>query len=254
MKTLEQIRLERIKKASSLKNPYPQLSEDIVTVKTAIGKTDQTVKISGRIISLRGHGKLIFVDLKDESGKIQLMFKQDLLKEKFNRLNLVDLGDFLYVTGRVGKSIRGEPSLFVEDYAIISKSIRPLPEKWHGLKDIEERYRQRYVDLLVNPGVKKIFLTRVKIVKLLRQFLDDHGFIEVETPVLQPVYGGASAKPFITHHNSLNADLYLRISDELYLKRLIVGGFEKVYEMGKDFRNEGMSRAHNPEFTQMEFY
>lgn len=213
------------------------------------------VEIVGRIFSLRGHGKLVFADIKDSTGQIQLMFKFDLLgKEGFKLLDLVDVGDFVYAKGEVGKSMRGEISVFVEKIKIISKSIRPLPEKWHGLQDIEERYRQRYVDLLLRDDVKKVFLERTKIVKLIRSFLDDSGFVEVETPILQPVYGGATARPFITHHNTLNEDLYLRISDELYLKRLIVGGFEKVYEIGKDFRNEGMDKSHNPEFTQVEFY
>jgi len=215
----------------------------------------KVVQVAGRVFSLRGHGKLIFADLKDQTGKIQLMFKFDEMDPKgFEDVNLIDMGDFIYVSGTVTKTVKGEVSILVSSFQFLAKSTHPLPEKWHGLKDVEERYRQRYVDLLTNEDVRKNFLTRTVVVQKLRSFLDKEGFIEVETPVLQLIYGGASAKPFITHHNVLDCDLFLRISDELYLKRLIVGGFEKVYEMGKDFRNEGMSRAHNPEFTMLEFY
>lgn len=259
MQTLDQIRQERIKKKQALEqqkiNPYPSFSDDRILIADARGKMDETVAVTGRIVSFRGHGQLVFSDLTDETGKIQLMFKSDILDKKaFENLNLIDVGDFLFVTGKVTKSIRGEISVLVDKYQFLSKSIRPLPDKWHGLKDVEERYRQRYVDLLVNPGIKEIFLIRTKIIILLRKFLDTQGFIEVETPILQPLYGGAYAKPFITHHNALDTDLYLRIADELYLKRLIVGGFEKVYEIGHDFRNEGLSKAHNPEFTMLEYY
>jgi lysyl-tRNA synthetase class 2 len=259
MSTLDSLRQERIKKRQLLEqkglNPYPAFTKKRNAIIDARKMMDQRVNIVGRIASMRGHGKLVFVDLNDESGKIQLMLKQDVLHQKsFDLLKLIDVGDFLYVSGSITKSIRGEISILVQSFEIISKSIRPLPEKWHGLKDLEERYRQRYVDLLVNPEVKTIFINRTKLIRLLRNYLDSHGFIEVETPVLQSIYGGASAKPFITHHNALDIDLFLRISDELYLKRLVVGGFEKVYEIGKDFRNEGISKAHNPEFTMLEFY
>lgn len=258
MHTLDTIRQERINKATAFKkngvNPYPTFFCKKIAVAAARDSLDKIVAVAGRIFSLRGHGKLIFADLKDESGKIQLMLKADLLGKSFDLIKLIDAGDFLLAEGKVTKTISGEISILVEKFQILTKAIRPLPEKWHGLKDVEERYRQRYVDLLVNDGIKEIFLVRSKVVQLLRKFLDENGFLEVETPVLQQIYGGASAKPFITHHNALDNDLYLRISDELYLKRLIVGGFEKVYEMGKDFRNEGISRAHNPEFTQVEFY
>jgi lysyl-tRNA synthetase class 2 len=216
---------------------------------------DKEVEVTGRVISVRGHGKLVFADLHDETGKIQLMLKSDVLDDKsFQLVELLNTGDFVYAKGIVTTTVKGEISVQANTFNFLTKAVHPLPEKWHGLKDIEERYRQRYVDLIVNPDVKTIFLTRTKIIKLLRHYMDDNGFVEVETPVLQPIYGGASANPFITHHKALDADLYLRISDELYLKRLIVGGFEKVYEMSKDFRNEGMSRAHNPEFTMLEFY
>jgi lysyl-tRNA synthetase class 2 len=259
MKTLNQIRGERIKKIEALvkqgKNPYPSICCKRIDIAQAREKMNEQVEVVGKIFSLRGHGGLIFADLKDVSGKIQLMFKADVIKpEIFENLKLLDVGDYLYVAGTVTKSVRGEISILVDDFQFLAKSVRPLPEKWHGLKDVEERYRQRYVDLLVNPGVKEIFLTRSKVIDLLREHLNKRGFIEVETPVLQPIYGGASANPFITHHSALDIDLYLRIADELYLKRLIVAGFEKVYEIGKDFRNEGFSRVHNPEFTQLEFY
>ena len=259
MSTLDRIRKERLEKIKKLEklgySAYGSFCCKKIDIKDALNKLGEKLELVGRIFSLRGHGKLIFADIRDETGKIQLMFKYDLAgSEVFELLNLVDVGDIIWAKGEIGKSIRGEVSLFVKEFRLLSKSIRPLPEKWHGLKDVEERYRQRYVDLLVNEEVRKVFLKRTKIVSLLRRYLDEHGFVEVETPILQPIYGGATAKPFITHHNALGVDLYLRIADELYLKRLVVGGFEKVYEIGKDFRNEGISRVHNPEFTQLEFY
>jgi len=258
MSTLDQLRQERINKANSLRqsgiNPYPTFFCNNITIASARNLLEKNVTVAGRIVSFRGHGKLIFADLKDESAKIQLMFKADVLDKNFEQLKSTDNGDFLLVDGKVTKTISGEITILVGKFQLLTKSIRPLPEKWHGLKDTEERYRQRYVDLLVNNNVKEIFLIRNQVIKLMRKFLDDHGFVEVETPVLQQVYGGASAKPFITHHNALDSDFYLRISDELYLKRLVVGGFEKVYELSKVFRNEGISRAHNPEFTMVEFY
>ncbi len=259
MSTLDRIRKERLEKIKQLErlgySAYASFCCKRTDVKAALSKLGKQVELVGRIFSRRGHGRLVFADLRDETGKIQLMFKYDLAGDKvFRLLKLLDVGDIVYAKGEVGKSMRGEISLFVQDFRILTKSLRPLPEKWHGLQDVEERYRQRYVDLLVNEEVRKVFLTRTKIIRLLRDFLDKHGFVEVETPILQPIYGGATAKPFITHHNALDMDLYLRIADELYLKRLIVGGFEKVYEIGKDFRNEGISRVHNPEFTQLEFY
>lgn len=259
MNSLEQLRHERLKKLNALrdmqKDPYPQYSGERIAVEQALQMMDKPVTVTGRIMSVRGHGRLLFCDLHDESGKIQLMVKADVMgDEQYKLFQIVDMGDFLAAKGTVTKTVKGEISVLVESFTILTKSIRPLPEKWHGLKDIEERYRQRYVDLLVNPDVKQIFLTRTKVVKMLREYLDKNGFIEVETPVLQPLYGGASANPFVTHHKALDIDLYLRISDELYLKRLIVGGFERVYELSKDFRNEGMSKAHNPEFSMLEFY
>ena len=259
MKSIDQMREERIKKIERLQElgyqSYPQFSGKRMTVAEARSQMDKEVEVTGRVISVRGHGKLVFADLYDETGKIQLMLKSDILDDKsFQLVELLNTGDFVYAKGTVTTTVKGEISVQANTFNFLTKAVHPLPEKWHGLKDIEERYRQRYVDLIVNPDVKTIFLTRTKIIKLLRQYMDDNGFVEVETPVLQPLYGGASANPFITHHKALDTDLYLRISDELYLKRLIVGGFEKVYEMSKDFRNEGMSRAHNPEFTMLEFY
>lgn len=213
------------------------------------------VCVAGRIMSMRGHGKIIFFDLRDESGTIQVVAKADQLESKyFSLIQLLDVGDFIEVSGLVDKTNAGEISVFATKMLMLTKSLRPLPSEWHGLKDIEDRYRQRYVDLNVNEGVKNIFYTRAKVIKFLRKFLDGNGFIEVETPALQPLYGGASAKPFTTHHNALDVDMFLRISDELYLKRMIVGGFDKVYEIAKDFRNEGIDKQHNPEFTMLEYY
>ena len=256
---LNEVQKQRLLKLQQIKdlrlNPYPQpdlSSKD--SVQKALESLGKIVLIAGRILSLRGHGNILFADLHDKTGKIQLFFEQKTLADKMSLTKLLDLGDILSAQGEVFATQAGETTIRVSEFQILTKNIRPLPEKWHGLKDIEERYRQRYVDLIVNPDSRKVFQTRTKILSSMRRFLDDHGFIEVETPILQPIYGGASAKPFITHHNTLDMDMYLRISDELYLKRLMVGGFEKVYEVSKDFRNEGVSRFHNPEFTQIEFY
>jgi len=253
---LQKQRLDKLAKIKSLgidAYPQPNLS-DKSTITDARESLDKSVLVAGRLMSLRGHGKILFADLHDQTGKIQLFFQEKVLVEKMNLTKLLDLGDIISVCGDVFKTQAGETTINVFKFEILAKNMRPLPEKWHGLQDIEERYRQRYVDLIVNPEVREVFKTRSKILTEMRRFLDDHGFLEVETPILQPVYGGASAKPFITHHNVLDMDMYLRISDELYLKRLIVGGFEKVYEVSRDFRNEGVSRFHNPEFTQIEFY
>jgi lysyl-tRNA synthetase class 2 len=253
---LQKQRLDKLAKIKSLNlqtYPQPDLS-DKSSVVEARESLDKSVLVAGRLMSLRGHGKILFADLHDQTGKIQLFFQEKVLGEKMDLTKLLDLGDIISVCGDVFKTQAGEVTINVFKFEILAKNLRPLPEKWHGLKDIEERYRQRYVDLIVNPETREVFKTRTKILSEMRHFLDDHGFLEVETPVLQPVYGGASAKPFTTHHNVLDMDMYLRISDELYLKRLIVGGFEKVYEVSRDFRNEGVSRFHNPEFTQIEFY
>jgi lysyl-tRNA synthetase class 2 len=200
-------------------------------------------------------GKAAFIDLQDGSGKIQVYFRSDELgKEKYDLIQDFDIGDFIGVSGSLFKTQSGEITLKVSDFAMLAKSIQPLPEKWHGLVDVEKRYRQRYLDLISNQTAKDIFLTRSHVIAAMRRFLDSRGFIEVETPVLHPIAGGARACPFITHHQALDQDLYLRIATELYLKRLIVGGFDKVYEIGRIFRNEGISTKHNPEFTMLESY
>ncbi|MCS7135111.1 MAG: lysine--tRNA ligase, partial [Candidatus Aenigmarchaeota archaeon] len=215
----------------------------------------ENVRIAGRIRSIRSHGKSTFMDLEDFTGRIQLFFSFETLSEKFYKIiKYLDVGDFIGVEGFIFKTQKGELSVWVKKFEVLAKSLRPLPSEWFGLKDVEARYRQRYVDLLMNPKVKEIFLTRTRVIELLREKLKSLGFIEVETPVLQPIAGGANARPFITYHNALGVNLYLRIATELYLKRLIVGGFEKVFEIGPDFRNEGIDTKHNPEFTMMEFY
>lgn len=212
------------------------------------------VAVAGRIMSKRGHGKIMFFDLQDMEGRIQIFARKDLLNEAYEDLKTYDIGDIVGVKGEVFKTQAGEVSVKATELVLLSKSLQILPEKWHGLKDQDLRYRQRYVDLIVNPEVKEVFLKRSVIIKAIREFLDGLGFLEVDTPILGTVAGGANARPFITHHNALDIDMQLRIANELFLKRLIVGGFDKVYEMGKMFRNEGMSPKHNPEFTNMELY
>ena len=216
---------------------------------------EKIVSVAGRIMSKRGHGKVMFIDLQDSKGKIQLFVKKDALgDEEYERFKSNDIGDIIGVSGEVFKTRTEEVSIRVSEATLLSKSLQILPEKFHGLKDPDLRYRQRYVDLIVNPEVKETFILRSKIIKAVREFLDNRGFIEVDTPILSTIAGGANARPFITHHNTLDIDMYLRIANELYLKRLIVGGFDKVYEMGKMFRNEGMDYKHNPEFTNIELY
>jgi lysyl-tRNA synthetase class 2 len=215
----------------------------------------QTVRLAGRLMTIRGHGKASFAHVMDMSGKIQLYFRQDVLGEaQYELFHLLDLGDVIGVDGVVFRTQKGEISVKVNAFEILAKSLKPLPEKWHGLKDMETRYRQRYLDLIANPEVKNTFILRSKIIKALRRILDDQDFLEVETPMMHPIAGGAAARPFITHHNALDMKLYMRIAPELYLKRLIVGGFEKVYELNRVFRNEGISIKHNPEFTMVELY
>ncbi|NLC02946.1 MAG: lysine--tRNA ligase, partial [Tissierellia bacterium] len=215
----------------------------------------EKVAIAGRIMSRRGHGKVSFIDLQDSEGRIQLFIKQDAIgEEAYSDLSLLDIGDIVGIQGEVFKTQAGEVSIRVSELLLMTKSLQILPEKFHGLKDQDLRYRQRYVDLIVNPEVKETFILRSKMIKAVREYLDERGFLEVETPILSTVAGGANARPFATHHNALDIDMYLRIANELYLKRLIVGGFEKVYEMGRMFRNEGMSPKHNPEFTNIELY
>lgn len=216
---------------------------------------NQEVTVAGRIMTMRGHGKACFADLADLSGTIQLYAKIDLLgEEAYEQFQELDLGDIIGVTGNVFRTRRGEISIQVHKWELLTKALRPLPEKWHGLKDVDLRYRQRYLDLISNPEVRTTFLRRTRIISAIRRFLDAQGFIEVETPVLSVIAGGGHARPFTTHHNALDLELTLRIALELYHKRLIVGGLERVYEIGKCFRNEGISTKHNPEFTMLELY
>lgn len=213
------------------------------------------VRLAGRIMSKRGHGKVSFMDLQDAEGRIQLFNRLDNLGEEgYEEIKVLDIGDIIGAEGEVFKTKAGEISIRTEKLTLLTKSLQILPEKYHGLRDTDLRYRQRYVDLIMNPGVKETFKTRSKITSKIRQYLDKRGFLEVETPILNTIAGGASARPFITHHNTLDIDMYLRIANELYLKRLIVGGFDKVYEMGRMFRNEGMDTTHNPEYTAIEVY
>lgn len=216
----------------------------------------QEVSVAGRITALRGHGKASFADLRDRSGRIQIHARVDVLgEEQYKRFeDLVDIGDIVGIQGSVFRTKRGEPTVEARNWTFLGKALRPLPEKWHGLTDVDLRYRQRYLDLIVNPEVQDTFLKRTKVISYIRRFLDERGFIEVQTPILQTIAGGAHARPFTTHHNALDIDVYLRIATELYLKRLLVGGFERVYEIGPDFRNEGIDTKHNPEFTMMEVY
>jgi lysyl-tRNA synthetase, class II len=213
------------------------------------------MRVAGRITARRGHGKAAFIDLRDRSGQIQLHSRADVVgDESHERLIGLDIGDFVGVEGEVFATKRGELSIKVEEWWLLSKSLRPLPSDYYGLEDTETRYRRRELDLLANPEVRELFEVRARTVAAVRSWLDREGFLEVETPVLQPLYGGALARPFTTHHNALDRDLYLRIATELYLKRCIIGGIERVYEVGKDFRNEGISHKHNPEFTMLEWY
>ena len=216
---------------------------------------DEKVRIAGRLVAHRGHGKAGFGHVLDETGRIQVYSREDALgPPAYGLWGELDLGDFVGVEGPVFRTKTGEITVKAERLVLLAKSMRPLPEKFHGLKDVEVRSRQRYVDLVANPEVRAVFRSRSRIISAMRRFLEGRGFLEVETPILQPIYGGAFARPFVTRHNVLDIDLYLRISFELYLKRLLVGGFERVFEIGRDFRNEGMDRSHNPEFTQMEAY
>jgi lysyl-tRNA synthetase class 2 len=233
----------------------------IAQVRAAFGgleagaETDERRRIAGRLVARRGQGKMAFLDLEDRSGRIQIQSKIDVLgPERHERLLSLDLGDLIGVDGRIFCSRRGELSVQVEDFAVLAKSLRPPPDKFHGVQDVELRFRRRELDLIGNPETRELFIARAKVISTVRRYFDDAGFIEVETPVLQPLYGGALARPFITHHNQLDRDLYLRIATELYLKRCIVGGLERVYELGKNFRNEGVSHKHNPEFTMIEWY
>jgi lysyl-tRNA synthetase class 2 len=211
-------------------------------------------RLAGRLSARRGHGKAAFLDLVDRSGRIQLHARKDVLGDSYERLLDLDLGDLIGIEGAPFRTRRGELSLRIDSWTLLAKSLRPPPDKYHGLTDVETRFRRRELDLLANEETRELFMTRSRLITAVRRFLDERGFLEVETPVLQPLYGGALARPFTTHYNALDRDFYLRIATELYLKRLIVGGLEKVYELGKDFRNEGLSHKHNPEFTMLETY
>jgi len=264
MSTSDEIRQNRIEKRQKLENlgfsPYPISIKRTHQIREVLKDFDkilsQEVFLVGRIRTIRSHGALTFFDFEDGTGKIQAMFAKDRLGEKSYQffIDYFDIGDFIEVRGTLFKTKREEKTIEASDFKMIAKSLRPLPEKWHGLKDIEERYRKRYLDLIFSPEVRKKFEVRSSLIKEIRSFLDKKGFFEVETPTLQTIYGGARAKPFKTHLNALDIDLFLRISPELYLKRLLVGGFEKVYEIGKCFRNEGLDKFHNPDFTMLEFY
>ncbi len=259
----EIVRRERLHKIRETKiNPYPaqtkrtHMISDVLLHFEELEKSQEVVTIAGRIRTLRKHGGLTFLNLEDKTDKIQVALKRDVIGTE-NYLffhDVVDVGDFLEISGSVFVTQRGEQTLNTDTWTMLTKSLLPLPEKWHGLTDTEKRYRYRYLDLLANPSVMKNAKLRAEIVKTMRQFLEEEGFIEVETPILQPIAGGAAARPFVTHHNTLHHDFYLRIAPELYLKRLIVGGFEKIFEFARCFRNEGISPQHNPEFTQVELY
>jgi lysyl-tRNA synthetase class 2 len=258
----------RRKKLDSLRaagvDPFPHRFEDVEPIAAVRAahpalapgeETDARHRVAGRIAARRGQGKMAFLDLVDRSGRIQLQARVDELgAEGMEQLLELDLGDVVGVDGIAFATRRGELTLRVERCTLLAKSLRPPPEKHHGLKDVETRFRRRELDLIANEEARELFILRAKVIAAMRGFLDDEGFIEVETPVLQPLYGGALARPFTTHHNALDRTLYLRIATELYLKRLIVGGLERVYELGKDFRNEGVDTTHNPEFTMLEFY
>ena len=258
-----EVREQKLKKVQNLidegNNPYIVEKYDVDTYTKDItdnfdAMEGKTVSVAGRIISKRRHGKIAFLDVQDTHGQIQIFAKKNILEDAYEVVKATDVGDFFGVKGKVIKTEAGAISVEAEEVALLSKSIQVLPEKYHGLKDMDLRYRQRYVDLIVNPDVKEVFFKRSAIIKAIREFLDDKGFLEVETPILGNVAGGANARPFLTHHNALDIDLQMRIANELFLKRLIVGGFDKVYEMGKMFRNEGMDTRHNPEFTNIELY
>lgn len=252
---LKEARLEKLKKIKELGwNPYAYSFDKTHTVKDSLQSEGKIVKTAGRLMSFREHGNIAFADLKDETGRIQIFFQKKLLGDDFKNIKLLDMGDFVGVEGEVGKTIAGEISIMPTSYILLSKAIQPLPSEWFGVKDIQLRYRKRYLDLILNSESREIFNVRTKLVSGVREYLDGLGFWEVETPTLQLQYGGANAKPFTTHMNALDQDVYLRIADELYLKRLIVGGYERVYEICKDFRNEGIDHTHFPEFTMIEWY
>ena len=261
---LERITSQKLESLNRIRgkgiNPYPHCYHPSHAIKEAVALFEQggkagSISLAGRIMARRSMGKMVFADIRDGSGKIQICFRYDLLgKEEFELLDEIDIGDIIGAEGRLFRTKAGEITLEASHFTMLCKSLRPLPEKWHGLADVEKRYRKRYLDLISNEETRNMFILRSKIITAIRNFLDSHGFVEVETPVLQPEAGGATAIPFITHYNVLDNDFYLRIALELHLKRLIVGGFDKVYEVGRAFRNEGISVKHNPEFTLLECY
>jgi len=263
------IKAEKRKKLTALRekgiNPYPYSFDKTATIEKIIAdfsnissgekKPESIFRIAGRLMTKREMGKASFFNVQDESGALQCYVKiEELPETDRTSFELIDLGDIIGLAGYVFKSQKGELSLYIKSFQILTKTLEPLPEKFHGIQDVEIKYRHRHLDLISDTDSRKVFVTRGKIIKAIKKFLDDRGFMEVETPVLQPLYGGAAAHPFTTHHRALDMKLYMKISPELYLKRLIVGGFEKVYEVGKNFRNEGIDRSHNPEFTMLEFY
>lgn len=269
MKEVNELINQRVKKLAELRHlgiePFggPFYAEDHAlellnkfgnTARETLENNPPSCSLAGRVVSIRDFGKATFAHIQDSTGKIQVYFKKDILGEKHNLVRKLDIGDIIGLKGHLFRTKTNELTVEVEDFVLLTKSLRPLPEKWHGLKDIETRYRQRYVDLIVNPEVRQIFAKRNAIIKAIREFLESRGFIEVETPMMQQIPGGAAARPFKTYHRTLGVDLYLRIAPELYLKRLLVGGYERIYELNRSFRNEGISTRHNPEFTLLEFY
>lgn len=234
---------------------FTHRSGDVKENFDALAEAETEVKLAGRVMAIRGHGKTCFMDMQDKDGRIQVYVRKDVLgEENYALIKMMDIGDTVGVTGTVFRTHMGEVSIKAAALEMLSKSLRPLPEKWHGLKDVETRYRQRYVDLIVNPDVRDTFVKRSQIIRSVRDVLDGHGFLEVETPILNTIAGGAAARPFISYHNALDMQVYMRIAPELYLKRLIVGGMDRVYELGRVFRNEGIDNRHNPEFTSVEIY
>ncbi len=270
MEEINELIAQRRQKLEDLReegaNPYPNnflpdaLSSDIIDTYgemdgEKLGNLEETFTLAGRIMSKRDMGKAAFIHIQDRKGKIQAYVRKDNLgEEAFASFKKFDIGDFVGLSGKLFRTKVGELSIKATEIVLLVKSLRPLPEKWHGLTDIEKRYRQRYVDLIVNPDVKEIFRKRSEIIRIIRDYLTERDYLEVETPMMQPIPGGATARPFMTHHNALGMDLYLRIAPELYLKRLVVGGIERVFEINRNFRNEGISQQHNPEFTMLEFY
>lgn len=263
---IDELRNERLKKLKNLRSagiwPYPGETKRTHAIGAALSDwknledAQKEIIVAGRLRSMRGHGGMLFGDIQDGTGKIQILLKKDGLGEKSYQFfaDNFDVGDFVQIRGTALTTKRGEKTVLAVDYKMLAKALRPLPDKWHGLQDTEERYRKRYLDLIFNEDVRKKFVIRTEIVRAIRNFLDEHGFMEVETPILQTIYGGATAKPFKTYFNAYDMDVFLRIAPELFLKKLLVGGFEKVYEIARNFRNEGVDKQHNPDFTMLEFY